>query len=525
MAGRIPFDYSRRLAQWRLHRQGGELPRPCAPGGNNGGAFRGQGRGPGNEFKDPISINFHHVSSLQQLGGKSLYGYNSSDDDGDGNGNESNKVSFDRPGLLTSDAQFWAYEHPFVRWLEDNGFEVEYGTSIDLHADPNFLNNYQLLLSVGHDEYWSKEMRDSVEAFIGNGGNVAFFSGNICWWQVRFEDNNRTMVCYRSAEEDPLSGVDDGRVTVNWKDPPVNRPENSLTGVSFLNGAGWWNGDAGPRPAVDFVARFARHWVFDTTGLADGDGFGGDNLVVGYEVDAALFREDANGVPSVTGEDGTPLNFLVLAVADCTGWGPGGWSGPDGQSGRATIGVYRNGGTVFTAPTTDWSHGLTGGWNAVSQITQNVLRRLSCPCPPSPHVANSGFEKWTAAGRPEDWVFEGAGIVRAEALAARSGRLGLVVDASAGQTWISQGFDCEGRNYYRVGCWAKAKQPGATIRLQSTTTWRDFATAEHTGSGDWEYLCAVGMLADEGPLFPARVKIQVADGVVALFDKVTVNAL
>ena len=171
-------------------------------------------------------------------------------------------------------------------------------------------------------------MRDNVEAFVASGGNVAFFSGNVCWWQVRFEDNNRTMVCYKDATEDSqLTGVDNNRITVNWRDQPVSRPENSLTGVSFANGAGWWNGDAGSRPAVDYRVRFARHWVFETTGLNDGDGFGAADLIVGYEVDAAVFVEDENGIPRATGTDGTPLNFLVLATADCTSWGPGGQSG------------------------------------------------------------------------------------------------------------------------------------------------------------------------------------------------------
>jgi hypothetical protein len=260
----------------------------------------------------------------------------------------------------------------------------------------------------------------------------------------------------------------------------VNRPENSLTGVSFANGAGWWNGDAGPRPPVDYRVRLARHWVFDTTGLNEGEGFGAGDLVVGYEVDAAVYEEDVNGVPYVTGADGTPLNFLVLATADCTGWGPG------GQSGMATMGVFRNRGTVFTAATTDWSHGLRGEWNAVSQITQNVLRRLSELGPPSPRLANSGFEKRTGQSVPENWSIEGQGTVGANESAARNGQYGLAVDATAGETWVSQNFDCEGRNYHRVGCWVKASLPGASIRIQSTTSWRDFAISEHSGSGEWE---------------------------------------
>ncbi|GEM_PF-2275551 len=43
------------------------------------------------------------------------------------------------------------------------------------------------MLIVGHDEYWSQEMLDHLESYIYNGGNVAVFSGNTCYRQVRFE--------------------------------------------------------------------------------------------------------------------------------------------------------------------------------------------------------------------------------------------------------------------------------------------------------------------------------------------------
>ncbi len=134
------------------------------------------------------------------------------------------------------------------------------------------------------------------------------------------------------------------------------------------------------------------------------------------------------------------------------------------------------------------------------------------------------------------WTLEGAGRVDLAVpnisidgfhLAGNVGsRFILVVDATAGETWISQdGFFCEGRNFYRVSCWAGASQAGATIRLQSTQTWNDFALASHSGSGESEYLCTVGMVSDEGPLFPARVKIQVAGGMTAIFDNVQVEAI
>ena len=104
-----------------------------------------------------------------------------------------------------------------------------------------------------------------------------------------------------------------------------------------------------------------------------------------------------------------------------------------------------------------------------------------------------------------------------------NGKYSLKIDATTDLTWVSQGeFNRDKLTNYRVSCWAKTDQPGATIRLQSTApAWRDFATAKHSGSGGWEYLSAVGTSNDEGEKF--RVKIQVAKGVVAFFDNVTVE--
>ena len=59
------------------------------------------------------------------------------------------------------------------------------GIWLFLEFHPELLKHYKLILSVGHDEYWSAPMRDHLEKFIGDGGNVAFFSGNVCCWQVR----------------------------------------------------------------------------------------------------------------------------------------------------------------------------------------------------------------------------------------------------------------------------------------------------------------------------------------------------
>jgi hypothetical protein len=43
---------------------------------------------------------------------------------------------------------------------------------------------------------------------------------------------------------------------------------------------------------------------------------------------------------------------------------------------HAVMGSFTRGGTVFSAGTTDWSHGLDGHDPVVERITRNVLDRL-----------------------------------------------------------------------------------------------------------------------------------------------------
>ncbi|MDO9174185.1 MAG: hypothetical protein Q7V62_05225, partial [Actinomycetota bacterium] len=77
------------------------------------------------------------------------------------------------------------WEQPFLEWAEGRGYGIDVCTNADLQEHPELLVGKRLVLSVGHDEYWSGPMRDTVEGFIAAGGNAAFFSGNTSFWQVR----------------------------------------------------------------------------------------------------------------------------------------------------------------------------------------------------------------------------------------------------------------------------------------------------------------------------------------------------
>jgi len=125
---------------------------------------------------------------------------------------------------------------------------------------------HQCLISLGHDEYWSLQMRNGASTARDFGVNLVFLGANACYRQIRLEPSplgpNRLEICYKSAREDPLYGIDNALVTSpSWDSPPDPRPESILIGAMY-RGLGA-NGD--------LVVVDASSWVFAGTGLANGD--------------------------------------------------------------------------------------------------------------------------------------------------------------------------------------------------------------------------------------------------------------
>ena len=260
--------------------------------------------------------------------------------------------------------QLW--EVPLIRWLARQQIPVEWCLATDIHRDQlehtNLLRNYNLVVSVGHDEYWSAEMRENVEGFVQAGGNAAFFSGNVCWWQIRFDPDVKTQTCYKDARFDPEPNS--SLVTVNWYDKPVCNAETSLTGVSYYDA---------PNPELNgYSVLQPGHWVFANTGLSlNGPSFGtyGDPPVSvnANESDRYQKPQSNSCLPS------SPQDFLPLAEVPAA----------PNQSGNpkvaATMGIFTNKkGQVFTVGTINWTLGLSqdGSWSAIDQITRNVIDRL-----------------------------------------------------------------------------------------------------------------------------------------------------
>jgi hypothetical protein len=201
-------------------------------------------------------------------------------------------VSFDRPYDGTGSGEYFGREDLLVNQIEAMGLDVSYTTDIDTHAHPELLLNHKVFVSGAHDEYWSKEMRDGVEAARDAGVNLIFLGSNAAFRRIRLEPSDigdyRREVNYRDASEDPLAGVDPERVTTSWRDPPAARPESSMIGSFY---------ECNPVDA-DMVIGEASSWVFAGTKLKNGDKL---RHLVGNEYDR------------VTPERPTPPNIEVLA--------------------------------------------------------------------------------------------------------------------------------------------------------------------------------------------------------------------
>jgi len=305
-----------------------------------------------------------------------------------------------QPKRRTSSA---GWEYNMVRWLEKEGYDVTYATNIDTHFNSRLLLSHKAFLSVGHDEYWSRDMRENIEAARNEGVSIGFFGSNICYWQIRLEPSritdevNRTVVAYKEmADLDPLGGLklelgtvnspveiaaggqlnygidkSEGAeivttnhkspalyslVTTRWRDRTLGSPEDALIGVMYETFQ--VNSDI-------VIDENAPGWLLEKTGLKKGDKLPG---LLGYEVDRMFGN--------------APKNIVRVAHSPY----------PHGGGTRyADMTVYTadSGAKVFATGSMQWVWGLDD-YNApqlrppvlnagAQQITRNVLAKLlSC---------------------------------------------------------------------------------------------------------------------------------------------------
>ena len=159
-------------------------------------------------------------------------------------------VSFDRPlAQYWGAGDFFAYEYPFVAWVEREGFDVAYIASEDVHHGCPSLDRCNVFLSGGHDEYVSGPARRHIEDQIARARSAIFTGANAMYFQTRYEpnahgDRDRRLVCYKDGGAiepgatdtvDPIRASEPNLTTCRWRDPLLSQPEVNTVGQMYTD--------------------------------------------------------------------------------------------------------------------------------------------------------------------------------------------------------------------------------------------------------------------------------------------------
>lgn len=304
-------------------------------------------------------------------------------------------VSFDRPYGPNLDAggsgDFMGNEYPFVYLAERLGLDVTYWTDVDFHIRPDLLLNHRVLVSLGHDEYWSMPMRLGAESALAKGVNLMFLGANACYRQIRLAPSPvgsyRHEICYKDAAADPEAKKDPALATgVSWATDPVPWFESKMIGIMYQ---AFQPGGSSPVP---MVVKEADSWVFEGTGLKNNAAIPG---VVGSEFDAYEPSEAPKNV-----------NLLAHSPIDSV-------LGPL----HSDMSYYslKGGGGVFATGTAQWvsllwdgskkvedglHFGIRPAMPTLTAITKNVLKVFANGPADSVHPSKANWNRFYVPGAP-----------------------------------------------------------------------------------------------------------------------------
>ncbi len=359
------------------------------------------------------------------FGGKSLYWGYAGENTVSGT-DRAVKVSFNRPYEQAGAQLNWFLGPDFelLFWLEKQGYDVSYSDDVQVHANPAQLREHDTIVVSGHSEYWSLPQFDGFLAARDAGVNIASFSANTAYWKVRYEDGNRTLVCYKTVQGSGSSG--NGTVSVNdWgpdglqgtaddalgldgkagtaDDNPQNstttfrdngappgdpsappggrvgpdRPENELFGVMYV-------GDNDSKsfpltvPAGNAGDEFAADRIWRNTGVAENTSTNIGTRLVGWEWDAIPTQAQYLAHQ--------PADVIRLSSSNVQTAADNSWlqdegrlrntTPPPGQPGTVNAVRYQapGGALVFASGTMQWAEGLAEeSDDRIEQATYNVL--------------------------------------------------------------------------------------------------------------------------------------------------------
>lgn len=178
----------------------------------------------------------------------------------------SENVSFQRPNKYANPTSVGGHlvgsETYLFRWMEKNGYTWDHATDRDLHDENNLLGPYKCVIIQTHPEYYTKAMYDKLYRYVQNGGHLAYLGGNAIWGKVVIDPDHDILEIRRNFQSHSYDNTIGGL----WRQ--LELPESGLLGVQYSeSGYLTWK----PYKVID-----SSHWIFDNTGVSNGDLFGSD---------------------------------------------------------------------------------------------------------------------------------------------------------------------------------------------------------------------------------------------------------
>ncbi|BBH21839.1 hypothetical protein Back11_31840 [Paenibacillus baekrokdamisoli] len=268
--------------------------------------------------------------------------------------NNAVSISYNRPYEQGNGAGDLFIEYPTVYWLESHGYDIGYVSNIDTHLS-RVKWKPKGFLSIGHDEYYSRPMREYLENFRDNGIHMAFLGANSIYWQSRYESNMndstlepRIQTCYkyRAKSQDPVRDLK--LLTTTWCQ--IDEPENLIVGQN-------WGSVV--NESQDWVISNPTHWLFNGLKVNKGDKV---NKLIGWEFDG------------VANHLFTPPNLEIIAASKVIN------KQNKVYEANSTIYEHWSKSTIFSSGTIYWGFGLANPAEdprgVVSPIVQGVTKNL-----------------------------------------------------------------------------------------------------------------------------------------------------
>lgn len=273
-----------------------------------------------------------------------------------------------------------------LSWLKDEELAYDVITDHTLHAKTRAaLDEYSVILTTTHPEYYSTRMLDAVESWIHHGGRLLYLGGNGFYWRVAFDEDRPWVMEIRRGESGSRA----------WQSRP-GESHHAFTGER----GGLWSLQGRP-PQETFGVGFCAQG-FDSSGwyrrLSDSWDPRAEFIFADLDVETfgEVGREGGAAGKEIDRYDrllGSPVDTLCLATSEGLSESylrtveeihflVSGTSAAIDPQVRAdmTYFVNESGGAVFSTGSIAWC-GSLGVDPIVSRITNNVLQRFVLPAP------------------------------------------------------------------------------------------------------------------------------------------------